>query len=243
MLAAAVETAPMRMDDAVAAGLLEPAAAAAAARALVADGRLVELGDGWLMTAPAYRAAVESARRLLDERAAASPLAPGVPAAAVTGRGAHADALFGRLERDGVVERVGAEAVAPGTRASSVTAAADAERLLAALAADPRLDVAFAEVGTDAATGRALVGVLEAEGRLVRLPDGLAVPKETYAEALRIVIEGCRADGRFTLAELRDATGTSRRYAQALLERMDADGITRRVDDYRVLRRRAAAEP
>ena len=57
------------------------------------------------------------------------------------------------------------------------------------------------------------------------------------------MIEGCRAGGRFTLAELRDATGTSRRYAQAMLERMDADGITRRVGDYRVLRRRAAAEP
>jgi selenocysteine-specific elongation factor len=86
------------------------------------------------------------------------------------------------------------------------------------------------------------VAVLESEGRLVRLPDGLAVPQDAYAAALRIVIEGCRANGRFTLAELRDATGTSRRYAQALLERMDADGITRRVEDYRVLRRRAAAE-
>jgi hypothetical protein len=28
-----------------------------------------------------------------------------------------------------------------------------------------------------------------------------------------------------------------------MLERLDADGITRRVEDYRVLRRRAASEP
>ena len=84
--------------------------------------------------------------------------------------------------------------------------------------------------------------MLEAEQRLVRLADGLAVPQAAYDEARRIVIDGCRANGRFTLAELRDATGTSRRYAQALLERMDADGTTRRIDDHRVLRRRAAAD-
>ncbi len=66
--------------------------------------------------------------------------------------------------------------------------------------------------------------------------------RAAYDEARRIVVEGCRANGRFTLAELRDATGTSRRYAQAMLERLDADGVTRRVEDYRVLRRRGAAD-
>jgi selenocysteine-specific elongation factor len=114
---------------------------------------------------------------------------------------------------------------------------------LEALAAEPRLDAALATAGIEARAARALVAVLEAEGRLVRLPDGLAVPRAAYDEARRIVVDGCRANGRFTLAELRDATGTSRRYAQAMLERLDADGITRRVEDYRVLRRRAAAEP
>jgi selenocysteine-specific elongation factor len=241
VLAAAVETAPARVDDVVAAGLLEPSAAIAAARTLVADGRIVELADGWLMPSGRFHEAADTAGRLLRERAAASPLAPGLPLAALAGRGPHADALLARLEADGVVERQGAEAVAPGTRASSAAAARDADALLEALAADPRLDIALAAVGVDAARARALVGVLETEGRLVRLPDGLAVPAAAYEEARRIVVEGCRANGRFTLAELRDATGTSRRYAQALLERMDADGITRRVEDYRVLRRRAAA--
>jgi len=39
-----------------------------------------------------------------------------------------------------------------------------------------------------------------------------------------------------TLAAFRDALGTSRRTAQLLLERFDADGLTRRVGDRRVLR-------
>ena len=46
------------------------------------------------------------------------------------------------------------------------------------------------------------------------------------------------AGGQLTLAEARDLLGTSRRYAQALLEHMDSEGMTLRVGDARRLRRR-----
>ncbi len=41
-----------------------------------------------------------------------------------------------------------------------------------------------------------------------------------------------------TLASFRDALGVGRRTAQLLLERYDADGLTLRRGDVRVLRRR-----
>ena len=41
-----------------------------------------------------------------------------------------------------------------------------------------------------------------------------------------------------TLAQFRDALGVGRKSAQLYLERFDADGVTRRVGDSRVLRRR-----
>ena len=41
-----------------------------------------------------------------------------------------------------------------------------------------------------------------------------------------------------TIAGLRDELGTSRKYAQALLEQLDAERVTLRVGDRRVLRRR-----
>ena len=41
--------------------------------------------------------------------------------------------------------------------------------------------------------------------------------------------------GQITVAETRDLFGTSRRYVLALLEYLDAEGITRREGDYRVL--------
>jgi hypothetical protein len=47
------------------------------------------------------------------------------------------------------------------------------------------------------------------------------------------------AEEAITLARLRDARETSRRYAQALLEALDADWVTLRLpDDRRMLRRR-----
>jgi selenocysteine-specific elongation factor len=45
-----------------------------------------------------------------------------------------------------------------------------------------------------------------------------------------------REKGTITLAEVRDMFGTSRRYAQALLEQLDAERVTKRVGDERVLR-------
>jgi selenocysteine-specific elongation factor len=49
----------------------------------------------------------------------------------------------------------------------------------------------------------------------------------------------CASTGEITLARFRDLAGVGRRDAQLVLERMDADGLTRRIGDRRVLRRAA----
>jgi selenocysteine-specific elongation factor len=73
----------------------------------------------------------------------------------------------------------------------------------------------------------------------VRVGDGLAVSTAAYELARAALVDECEAAGRITLARFRDLLGISRRSAQLLLERFDADGITRRVGDERVLRRAA----
>jgi len=80
---------------------------------------------------------------------------------------------------------------------------------------------------------------LEASGRLVRLGDGYAVGADAYEVAKNVALEEARARGEITLARFRDLLGVGRRDAQLLLERLDADGLTRRVGDARVLRRSA----
>jgi selenocysteine-specific elongation factor len=59
---------------------------------------------------------------------------------------------------------------------------------------------------------------------------------EAVAAVARRVLE---REQSLTLAQLRDELGTSRKYAQALLEHLDAARVTRRLpDDRRVLRSR-----
>jgi selenocysteine-specific elongation factor len=84
-----------------------------------------------------------------------------------------------------------------------------------------------------------LARYLEAQGKLVRLGDGLALGAGAFDDARRRVVEECERAGSITLARLRDLLGTGRKPAQLILERLDADGVTRRVGDERVLRRRA----
>jgi selenocysteine-specific elongation factor len=59
---------------------------------------------------------------------------------------------------------------------------------------------------------------------------------DTYAEMVTRITARLREKGTITLAEVRDMFGTSRRYAQALLEHLDAGRVTKRVGDERVLR-------
>ena len=79
---------------------------------------------------------------------------------------------------------------------------------------------------------RDLGAFLEAQGKLRRVGDGFAVPEPLYERGL----ETLQALTPITLAGFRDALGISRRTAQLLLERFDADGLTRRIGDERVLR-------
>jgi selenocysteine-specific elongation factor len=70
-------------------------------------------------------------------------------------------------------------------------------------------------------------GKAERVGPFTFHPDVLADVRER-------VVAIMRDEGSITLARLRDELGTSRRYAQALLEHLDAQRVTRRIGDERV---------
>ena len=100
--------------------------------------------------------------------------------------------------------------------------------------------LAAAEPGAAKAEDAELARFLERAGRLVRLGDGWAVTAAAYERARSLVRRGVRSGGQISLARFRDLAGCGRRDAQLLLERLDADGVTRRVGEARVLRRRAS---
>jgi selenocysteine-specific elongation factor len=55
-----------------------------------------------------------------------------------------------------------------------------------------------------------------------------------YNEMASRILAHLKQNGKITLAEVRDIFGTSRKYAQAVLEQMDEAKLTRRVGDERV---------
>ena len=89
-----------------------------------------------------------------------------------------------------------------------------------------------------AAADEPAVAYLVASGRAVRASRELAFTSQAFADATAAAVQLATETGSVSLASLRDRLGISRKYAQALLEAMDAAGITRRVGDERRLRRR-----
>ena len=81
-----------------------------------------------------------------------------------------------------------------------------------------------------------LLNLLVEKQQVVKVSDGVVFSASAYNEMVDKVIAHAKAKGKVTLAEVRDMLGTSRKYAQALLEYMDAKKLTRRVGDERVLR-------
>ena len=131
------------------------------------------------------------------------------------------------------LERRGAKLVLPGATPELGARAAEAERVEAELATAGYEPVPVGD--------SRLAAFLEERGSAVRVGDGLALSRAAYEEARHLLVAECEAAGSITLARFRDLLGTSRRPTQLLLERFDADGITRRTGDARVLRRAARA--
>jgi selenocysteine-specific elongation factor len=194
-------------------GLLPPAELA---RGLAA----VEHAGDWFFSAEwleEQRAAVQAR---LQERARTAPLDPGIPLGELLPPEPWAPDVLQALH----LERRDGKAYAPGAAPELGDQAAAAEELDARLAAE---DVVRVE-------DPRLAGFLEERGTLMRVGDGFAVSAALYERGRSALV----TLSPITLPGFRDALGVSRRTAQLLLERYDADGITRRVGDERRLRRR-----
>lgn len=108
------------------------------------------------------------------------------------------------------------------------------DRLLAAVRAQPytppSVAEAIAQVGPD------VFGSLVEQGRFVKVSDDVMFGGDTYRDMVDRVVAHLRTNGKITVAEVRDLFGTSRKYALALMEHLDARNVTRRLGDERVLR-------
>ena len=204
---------PVTGEELQARGLLAPAELA---RGLAA----VESAGDWFFAPEWLEEQRTNVRNRLAERAQDSPLDPGIPLGELLPPEPWAPAVLQLLH----VERRDGKAYAPGAAPKLGDHAAEAAKVEAELASE-----GFARV-----EDRNLAGFLEDRGVLRRVGDGFAVSAGLYERG----VDALQTLSPITLAAFRDALGISRRTAQLLLERYDADGLTLRTGDERRLRTR-----
>ncbi len=108
------------------------------------------------------------------------------------------------------------------------------ESLLAEFRDSPHSPPSTAQCRSE--VGEEVLNALIDQGRLVRVSDDVLFTEGTYLEMVDQVRDFIQREGSITVAQARDLFGSSRRYLLALLEHLDARGVTRRVEDKRVLR-------
>jgi len=90
---------------------------------------------------------------------------------------------------------------------------------------------------TKAEIGEEIFNALIELNQLVTASSEVVFRKQDYDSMVKRIKETIEAKGQISLAEVRDLFDTSRKYAQALLEHLDATGVTVRAGDFRKLRK------
>jgi selenocysteine-specific elongation factor len=151
-------------------------------------------------------------------------------------------AVTARLERLARGEEVPREPSGRASRAPRTPSEARPQKTLSstARALEDRLREAGVEPPIDSELDARDLAALRDAGRAVRVSKSLHYHAEVLAEIrARLVEIAERSGGAVTLAQLRDELGTSRKFAQALLEHFDSEKVTIRRGDAHVLRRAA----
>lgn len=216
---------------------------------LVSVGRLAEPIPGRFAAAGIMDGLRDSCRGVLDEYHKKNPLHAGIKAAELRQKlfkamdQTTADALLSQLIREGCIRRVGeryslAEFSVHFTKKQNGIK----ERLLESYR---KADI---EPGTveeilaqfqlnEKADAKQVLDSVLTGGELVMLSPQICYHHDAYQRVCTAVQAHFAEHESITLAELRDALGTSRKYALAILEYLDRNRVTKKEGDYRRLDR------
>lgn len=220
---------------------LEPLLAAS-----MESGGTVELARGLLLHGEVVTSGEDAILGAIAQQHEREPLALGVKKALladrVQGAPAVVDALVDRLVAAGRVDHLPAGRVRLHGREPDLTAAQRKRRdvILELLGKDPWQTPRVAELpeltGGTAQEVDLLLALLEDQGEIVRLRDGIVFLVGTVDEAKGRIREHMASAADLSPADLRNICGLTRKYGIPLLEHLDTIGFTRRAGDKRVLR-------
>ncbi len=219
---------------------------------LIGDGRAVVLDPavslqiedvaksaGYVLTATQWDALLRRMQSALRDYHQRYPLRSGMPREELKSRMGLAPRAFAQLAamaaaQGNVLDTEAVVSLAQHRVAFSSEQQRHIKQLLDAFAKSPYAPPSISE--SEAVVGVDVLAALIEQGELVRVSETIAFSADAYQTMCEMVLRHLREHQRITLAEVRDMFGTSRKYAQALLEHLDERRVTRRVGDERVLR-------
>ena len=107
--------------------------------------------------------------------------------------------------------------------------------LLDLLEQDPLAPPSLGMIRGKLAVDDDFLSFLVEQGRVIQLDHDLVYSRRAYEQAVEKVRELLAREERVTVAQVRDAFGTSRKFVLPLLEQMDRDNVTQRSGDERTL--------
>jgi selenocysteine-specific elongation factor len=219
--------------------LLIPANAAERLKELAAAGTLLDLGEGCYADPSSYAEALAKAESLLQEAQGLS-----IGRSELRARADWPEALWARVERDlevrGAIRRRGPRLLLTAALARLPPAEQSLLERLRQLYADtgfhsPRPDELPARLGIAAEQAEKLLRHLREEGALVQLIPTVVLTREFLCRAQDLAVAAIQRAGRLDSADFKNTIGSSRKYALAILDYLDAQGVTVRKDNMRTL--------
>ena len=238
ILVAALEAnQPQEMGQLVASSGVPPKEAKPAVEGMIEDGTLIAAGSGErraLFTAAGWDRLRKRAAAAVQEYHGRFPTRPGIPRGELAGRlklpsASLTPTLNKLLDGGDLVE----EAASIRLRSHQIELSRDQQAKIDAFLAS--LSRSPYSPPPDAALDADLLNFLIRQRRVVKVSDNVVFGAPAYDEMVERIVSHIKSTGKITLAETRDLFDTSRKYAQALLEYLDQQKITRRVGDERVL--------
>ena len=241
--AVALQIAPIK--EVISKSRLESAAAAEALEEVLKNGQLIRLENSekpdalvaalpyWNNLQNTIQGMVEAYHKQYPLRRGISreelksklKLAPKVFNAVIAYLVAH----YSLLDERGVVSKLGHEIRFDGE--NQVKAQALRRKFEANPYATPSIKECHSEAGEE------VVNALIEMGELMPVSQDVIFRKSDYDEMVGRIETTIKEQGQITLAEVRDMLSTTRKYVQALLEHLDAIGVTMRDGDARKLRK------
>ncbi len=215
---------------------------------LAESGELVKIGDSLAVHRDYLEDAEKRTEDMMNRYYADNPISAGMPKGEFreklgsllgTDDARKVELMAGYLLRRGIVEEKNGTIMLKGFTVTYDEAQQKMAESISGLyekagIEPPTDDEASAEF-RDRKLARKLIDSMCASGTLTRLNHQYCIFSGTLDRALAVLRDTIISQGSISLAQYRDTTGTSRKYAVMILEYADERNITRMVGDVRVL--------